>query len=261
MAASDKVFAGSIPEIYDRFLVSLIFKSCARDLAARLARTQRAKLRKRRRTGCSRGSSHHSFQEARIVATDLNQPMLDLAAAKQGDASRVEWRLADALALPFGDQSFDAVACQFGVMFFPDKVQGYREARRMLRTGGRFCFKSGTRSPQMSSPMSSRRPWRRCFRRTRRGSWPGPRTAITTRKRSDISWRGRVCRDLNRGSRPKRAAPRRRAIRRSPIARAPRCATKSRTRSVTTRRATKGGRSAGATIGSGAIEGRIRAMW
>jgi len=64
--------------------------------------------------------------------------MLDIAAAKQGDASRVERRQADALALPFADQSFDAVACQFGVMFFPDKVQGYREARRVLRTGGRF---------------------------------------------------------------------------------------------------------------------------
>ena len=66
--------------------------------------------------------------------------MLDLAAAKLSDAGRVEWRQADALALPFADQSFDAVACQFGVMFFPDKVQGYREARRVLKTGGRFCF-------------------------------------------------------------------------------------------------------------------------
>ena len=67
--------------------------------------------------------------------------MLDLCRGETGDRdSRIEWRQADALALPFADQSFDAVACQFGVMFFPDKVQGYREARRMLRTGGRFCF-------------------------------------------------------------------------------------------------------------------------
>jgi len=73
------------------------------------------------------------------VATDLNQPMLNHAAARSSHG-RIEWRQADALALPFEDQSFDVVACQFGVMFFPDKVQGYREARRVLKTGGHFFF-------------------------------------------------------------------------------------------------------------------------
>jgi ubiquinone/menaquinone biosynthesis C-methylase UbiE len=76
----------------------------------------------------------------RITATDLNQPMLDLAAAKLARESRVEWRQADALALPFESESFDAVVCQFGAMFFPDKVQGYNEARRVLGPGGRFFF-------------------------------------------------------------------------------------------------------------------------
>ncbi len=75
----------------------------------------------------------------RIVATDLNQPMLDQAARRQAEG-RIEWKQADALALPFGDGGFDVVACQFGVMFFPDKVRGYREARRALRPGGRFLF-------------------------------------------------------------------------------------------------------------------------
>jgi len=142
MAASDKIFAGSIPEVYDRFLVPLIFESCARDLAARLARAQpRDVLETAAGTGVlTRQFASQLPAQARIVATDLNQPMLDLAAAKLSDAGRVEWRQADALALPFADQSFDAVACQFGAMFFPDKVQGYREARRVLKTGGRFCF-------------------------------------------------------------------------------------------------------------------------
>jgi ubiquinone/menaquinone biosynthesis C-methylase UbiE len=141
MAASDKVFAGSIPEMYDRFLVPLIFESCARDLAARVARAApRDVLETAAGTGVlTRQLASQLPAHARIVATDLNQPMLDFAAAKQG-TSRVEWRQADALALPFADQSFDAVACQFGVMFFPDKVQGYREARRVLKTGGRFFF-------------------------------------------------------------------------------------------------------------------------
>jgi SAM-dependent methyltransferase len=66
--------------------------------------------------------------------------MLDHAATLQPQDRPVSWRQADALALPFPDQSFDAVACQFGAMFFPDKVQGYREARRVLSPGGRFCF-------------------------------------------------------------------------------------------------------------------------
>jgi ubiquinone/menaquinone biosynthesis C-methylase UbiE len=77
---------------------------------------------------------------ARIVATDLNQAMLDHAAARQSGVSRITWQKADALALPFPDDSFDAVACQFGAMFFPDKVQGYRAARRVLQPGGSFVF-------------------------------------------------------------------------------------------------------------------------
>ena len=74
------------------------------------------------------------------MATDLNQPMLNHAMTRQAHDGRMQWRQADALALPFEDQSFDAVACQFGVMFFPDKVQGYKEARRVLKPGGHFLF-------------------------------------------------------------------------------------------------------------------------
>ena len=78
--------------------------------------------------------------QTRIVATDLNQPMLDQAAAKQPQPDSVTWRQADALALPFENPEFDVVACQFGVMFFPDKVKGFSEARRVLAPGGRFFF-------------------------------------------------------------------------------------------------------------------------
>lgn len=66
--------------------------------------------------------------------------MLDHAKARLSHDGRIEWRQADALALPFADRSFDAVACQFGAMFFPDKIQGYREARRVLKPGGHFFF-------------------------------------------------------------------------------------------------------------------------
>jgi len=74
------------------------------------------------------------------VVTDLNQPMLDYAASRQGADSRIEWRQADALKLPFEDASFDVVCCQFGAMFFPNRVAGYAEARRVLRPGGRIVF-------------------------------------------------------------------------------------------------------------------------
>jgi ubiquinone/menaquinone biosynthesis C-methylase UbiE len=142
MAAADKLFAGSIPEIYDRFLAPLIFESYARDLAGRLANLDlRDVLETAAGTGVlTRAIAAKLPPQISIVATDLNQPMLDRAAAREQSPGRITWRQADALALPFEDQSFDAVACQFGAMFFPDKVQGYKEARRVLKPGGHFVF-------------------------------------------------------------------------------------------------------------------------
>jgi ubiquinone/menaquinone biosynthesis C-methylase UbiE len=141
MAATDKLFAGSIPEIYQRLLVPLIFESQARDLAGRIASTDPGDvLEIAAGTGAlTRAIASRLAPHAHLVATDLNQPMLDHAMAQSHDG-RIEWRQADALALPFEEQSFDVVACQFGVMFFPDKVAGYKEARRVLKAGGRFVF-------------------------------------------------------------------------------------------------------------------------
>jgi ubiquinone/menaquinone biosynthesis C-methylase UbiE len=142
VVATDKVFAGSIPEIYDRYLVPLIFDSYALDLAERVAITEpRDVLETAAGSGVlTRAIASRLPAYARIVATDLNQPMLDHARARQSHDARIEWKQADALALPFEDHSFDVVACQFGAMFFPDKVQGYKEARRVLRPGGHFLF-------------------------------------------------------------------------------------------------------------------------
>jgi ubiquinone/menaquinone biosynthesis C-methylase UbiE len=142
MVATDKLFAGSVPEIYDRYLVPLIFEAYARDLAERLAKTgPRDLLETAAGTGAlTRAVASRLPVSTRITATDLNQPMLDRAKARQPGNGRIAWKQADALALPFADQSFDAVACQFGVMFFPDKIAGYKEARRVLRTSGHFIF-------------------------------------------------------------------------------------------------------------------------
>jgi ubiquinone/menaquinone biosynthesis C-methylase UbiE len=143
MAATDKVFAGSIPELYNRLLVPMIFQPYADDLAERVAQADPGDvLETAAGTGVlTRALAERLPARTRLTATDLNPPMLDHARARHpGGGDRVVWQQADALALPFADGSFDAVACQFGVMFFPDKVKGYREARRVLRPGGRFIF-------------------------------------------------------------------------------------------------------------------------
>lgn len=142
MTATDKLFAGSIPEIYDTYMVPLIFEGYARDLAGRTASAKPAQiLETAAGTGVvTRALAPLLDAQARYVASDLNQAMLDRAAARQGADARIQWRQADALALPFADGSFDAVICQFGAMFFPDRVAGYREALRVLKPGGRFFF-------------------------------------------------------------------------------------------------------------------------
>lgn len=142
MTETDKVFAGSIPEFYDRLLVPLIFDPYARDLADRIARVQpQSLLETAAGTGVvTRALASRLPKQTTIVATDLNQPMIDHAAARQPRDRPITWRQANALELPFEDRTFDAVVCQFGAMFFPDKVAAYKEARRVLKPGGRFFF-------------------------------------------------------------------------------------------------------------------------
>jgi len=142
MVATDKVFTGAIPDIYDRLMVPMIFEPYARDLAERVAELKPHRvLEIAAGTGVlTRAMASRLNAETRIVASDLNQPMLDLARSRQHEDGRIVWQQADALALPFEPQMFDVVACQFGVMFFPDKVQGYKEAHRVLKPGGYYLF-------------------------------------------------------------------------------------------------------------------------
>jgi ubiquinone/menaquinone biosynthesis C-methylase UbiE len=143
---TDKVFAGSIPDFYDRYLVPLIFQPYAEDLANRLdAQPLGSVLEIAAGTGVvTRAMASTLPETVMIVATDLNQPMLDHAAAI-GTKRPVQWRQADALKLPFEDATFDAVVCQFGVMFFPDRPKAYSEARRVLKRGGKFLFNAWDR--------------------------------------------------------------------------------------------------------------------
>lgn len=147
MSAGDKVFAGSIPENYDRYMVPLIFAGYARDLAQRAAAlSPKAVLETAAGSGAvTRALAPNLASDARYVVTDFNQPMLDYAATRQHPDNRISWRQADAQALPFEDATFDLVCCQFGVMFFPDRIAAYREARRVLAPGGRLVFNTWDR--------------------------------------------------------------------------------------------------------------------
>jgi ubiquinone/menaquinone biosynthesis C-methylase UbiE len=142
MMPSDKAFTGSIPQIYDRLLVPMIFAPYARELALRVkAHEPRDLLETAAGTGAvTQAMAADLPASAQITATDLNESMLIQARTHFSGDPRIRWQQADALALPFDDASFDAVVCQFGAMFFPDRVRGYAEARRVLRPGGRFIF-------------------------------------------------------------------------------------------------------------------------
>lgn len=138
---ADRTFQGSIPALYDRHLGPLIFAPYANDIASRLADLRQGRILE---TACGTGIVTRALVAAlpegvTIVATDLNEPMLDHAAS-QLPSPRVSWQQADAQSLPFADSTFDAVVCQFGVMFFPDKPRAFAEAYRVLKPGGRFLF-------------------------------------------------------------------------------------------------------------------------
>jgi ubiquinone/menaquinone biosynthesis C-methylase UbiE len=143
---SDTVFAGSIPELYDSALVPLIFEPYAVELARRAAAFDVSRvLETAAGTGVlTRAMAQVLPARVEIVATDLNQPMLDRAAAI-GTRRPVRWQQADAMHLPFDDASFDLVVCQFGAMFFPDKVLAYSEARRVLQPRGTLLFSTWDR--------------------------------------------------------------------------------------------------------------------
>ncbi len=138
---ADRTFRGSIPALYDQHLGPMIFAPYANDLASRLADIRHGRILE---TAAGTGVVTRALvtalpESVSIVATDLNQPMLDHASS-QLPSARVTWRQADAQALPFPDGEFDAVVCQFGVMFFPDKLRAFSEAYRVLKLGGRFLF-------------------------------------------------------------------------------------------------------------------------
>jgi SAM-dependent methyltransferase len=138
---SDTVFLGSIPAIYESHMVPLIFEPYAADLAARLRlRAPAGVLEIAAGTGVvTRALASALPADVEIIATDLNPAMLQ-EAARRGTSRPVRWQQADAMQLPLPDASVDAVVCQFGAMFLPDKGKAFAETRRVLKPGGVFLF-------------------------------------------------------------------------------------------------------------------------
>ncbi len=139
---TEALFVGEIPELYDRHLGPVLFEPHARDFARRLRVPDGSRILE---VACGTGIVTRRLLEvlpahARLVATDLNAEMIAHARVSVPVDSRLEWRVADALALGFESRTFDAWVCQLGVMFFPDKLAAFREARRVLKPGGTARF-------------------------------------------------------------------------------------------------------------------------
>jgi len=134
-------FTGNIPEHYDQGLGPVLFTDYAADIVGRVAAfNPKRVLETAAGTGLVTRRLRDALPHADITATDLNPPMLEVAKAKFKPEDAIKFRPADAQALPFPDSAFDAMVCQFGVMFYPDKEKSYREAFRVLAPGGRYFF-------------------------------------------------------------------------------------------------------------------------
>jgi SAM-dependent methyltransferase len=135
-------FTGEIPDHYDRALGPVIFADYAADIARRAAASSPARVLE---TAAGTGIVTRQLRDllpvgSRLTATDLNEAMLDIARAKFRPGEQVAFMRADATELPFSKAAFDAVVCQYGVMFFPDKPRSYREVRRVLAHNGHYVF-------------------------------------------------------------------------------------------------------------------------
>jgi SAM-dependent methyltransferase len=138
---ADREFAGSVPQLYERYLVPLIHEPYVEDLGMRVLRHRPSRvLEIAAGTGVvTRRLARVLAPDVAIIATDVNQPMLNHAIAI-GTARPVKWHQADAMQLPYPDEDFDVLVCQFGAMCFEHKARAFAESRRVLRRGGCLIF-------------------------------------------------------------------------------------------------------------------------
>lgn len=153
MNSSTAAFVGSIPEKYEEHLGPLLFEPYAVDLVARI---DTKNIKNVLEIACGTGRvTYHLCNllppSLKLVVTDLNPDMISMAQAKLKDKN-IEWKVADAQELPFDNESFDLVVCQFGYMFVPDKTGAFTEAYRVLRKGGRLLFNTWDKIENNGAP-------------------------------------------------------------------------------------------------------------
>lgn len=142
MDTNQAAFVGSIPDFYDRGLGPVIFADYAAEMAKRVAAIAPHRVLE---TAAGTGIVTRALRDAlplgtALTATDLNPPMLEVARAKFSAGENTSFAVADAQALAYADAAFDAMVCQFGIMFYPDRPKSYREALRVLEPGGTYFF-------------------------------------------------------------------------------------------------------------------------
>lgn len=138
MVNTEWQLSGNMAERYEEHLVPVIFTPWANDLIARVDFAPGDRLLD---LACGTGIVARLATRSGVMATggDINPGML--AVAKERSAGlNATFQLADALDLPFEDESFDAIICQQGLQFFPDKPAAVSECLRVLKPGGRAVF-------------------------------------------------------------------------------------------------------------------------
>jgi ubiquinone/menaquinone biosynthesis C-methylase UbiE len=165
MAEQHAAFVGTVPQNYDRYLGPLLFHPYADDLAQRLPVSRGMRVLE---IACGTGIVTERLLRrlagrGTLVATDLNDAMIAHARTRIADDPSLEWRQADGMNLPFPDHAFDAVVCEFGLMFFPDKAKGVKEAYRVLKPGGLYLFNVWDRIERNSAPRIAHETFRAFF--------------------------------------------------------------------------------------------------
>jgi ubiquinone/menaquinone biosynthesis C-methylase UbiE len=134
-------FEASVALNYEKYTGPATLEPFALDLAGRL-NDETLKNVLEIACGTGRVTRHlvqHIPPRGTLIATDISADMIEVARSVVTN-EKISWQVADAQELPFDDDSFDHVVCQFGLMFFPDKSKALREIYRVLRQGGKFLF-------------------------------------------------------------------------------------------------------------------------
>lgn len=137
---SQPAFTGTVAENYEKYFSPMFFAVPARDIAGRIPVNIESVLELACGTGQVTRLLKDRFPDAKIIGTDLFPGMIEVAKSITGEDSGIKWKTMDATDISFEDDLFDAVVCQFGVMFFPDKQKAFNEAYRVLKPGGTFIF-------------------------------------------------------------------------------------------------------------------------